>query len=310
MIKELTQKQKEMTTVYRDLGIKIGFSTHDESTFDLDKIFELTNKHRVLCGIAPAKNMFYADSPHAAYKVIKDKGATLSSALYGNLDINWLNYYNFYMVELGLVKETEKIVHLLELTKYVGWMWMSGDCTVITKKPIEINTYIGDLGFTDVEGKESTFKSPILHNLNGPSIVYADGVELYHLWNTRIPEELSWVVKDIELDIKRVMRIENTDIRALALKKMGIEKAFDKVDKEVLSTKTFEVGGKYELYSVDFGGDEREIYLKMVCPSKGTTHIEGVDPSCKTVDQALGYSMYEDNWESPDYVYTEPLVQS
>lgn len=310
MITELTDKQKEMTTVYRDKGIEIGFSVHDEATFDTQKIGELINKHRVMCGVPEAEVMYVADSPAQAFAKIKPLGATLDSALYGNLDISWLNYYNYYRQELGLVKETEKIVHLLELTKYVGWMWMTSDCIVITKKPVEINTYQGELTGVDIEGNPTTFPSPILHNLNGPSIKYADGFSIYHLWGYHIPEQYAWVVTQSELDIKEVMRIENADIRSLALKKIGIDKAFDVVDKKIIHEKTYSKGGAYSLFSVDFGGETPETYLRMVCPSKGSVHIEGVDPRCQTVDQALGYRTYAFGWESPEFKYLEPYAQS
>lgn len=308
MITKLIDKQKEATKLYRELGIKIGFSTHDEESFNPELIKELTDKHRVMCGIPAAKNLYVADSP---FKVVKQVSSlSMSDSLAGNLDIHWLNFYNYFRVELGLVEQTEKIVHLLELTKYVGYMWMNTDSTIITKKPTKIVTYTGDASFVDVDGKEGTYKTPILHNLTGPSIEYLDGYKLYHLWGRSIPEDLEWIVTDTELDVKKVMRIPNTDIRTLALKKIGVEKAFDNIDKEVLHTKTFLVGGDYTLYSVDFGGDTREVYLKMQCPSKKSVHIEGVHPDCKTVDQALGYSMFEDGWEDPNFVYIEPLVQS
>jgi hypothetical protein len=105
------------------------------------------------------------------------------------------------------------------------------------------------------------------------------------------------------------MRIENTDIKSLALKKIGVERAFDKLERNTLDQKTFPIGGDYELFAVDFGSGE-ERYLSMTCPSKGQRHVEGVHPDCKTVDQALGWSMYEDRWDQEGYQYEEPAQQS
>jgi hypothetical protein len=43
-------------------------------------------------------------------------------------------------------------------------------------------------------------------------------------------------------------------------------------------------------------------YLKMVNPSIGTFHVEGVDPQCATVEQAL-------NWRNSDwFTHAEQLT--
>ena len=320
MIKELTENQIAMLAKYRDMGIEIGYSTHNEKTFDENLIREITDKHRVLCDQKKAENFFVFDSPKQAIEEMRKKTGSsdlnASNALYGNLDIYWLNFYNFFRVELGLMEQTEKMVHLLELTKHCGWMWFFENATIVTKKPVEVNTMMVDKPFTDYDGVQKTFRAPALHNLDGPSMRYADGFSTYHFWEYHIPGTEAWVATTPadKLDVKKVMRIKNTDLRSLALKKIGIEKVFDKVESTLLHEKTLPVGGKYELFEVDFGTGP-EVYLKMRCPSKGEVHIEGVPPDCRTVDMALGWRDSANTyitipWDNLDFNYEEAPLQT
>jgi len=47
--------------------------------------------------------------------------------------------------------------------------------------------------------------------------------------------------------------------------------------------------GDYELLLIDIGDERKRPYLKMLNPSIGTWHVEGVHPHCKTVEQALNW---------------------
>jgi len=303
---KLTEEQKELLPMYRDKGIEIGFSVHDPDNFPTEKIHELINAHRKMCGVPETKDLYLAESPYQVVAKLGKTGVSVSNALYGNHDIHWLQFYSFFRHECELTEQTEKIKYLLELTKYVGWMWMCSEYSIICKKPVEIHTIPGKIA-----NDHGEFDSPILHNLDGMSQKYADGMGTYHLWGTRIPDDLSWVITTPaeELDMKKVMRIKDTDIKSLVLKKIGINRAFEKLDKQIIHEKTFQIGGEYMLFEVDFGnGPER--YLKMQCPSKKDYHIEGVARECETVDQARGWRTYHTAWNQPGFVYPEPEVQT
>jgi hypothetical protein len=162
-------------------------------------------------------------------------------------------------------------------------------------------------------GKPDTFVAPALHNLSGPSMVYADGYSLYHLWEYHIQEpEYHWIATTPadQMKMKDVMRIKNTDLKSLALKKIGIERAYEKMDTTTVHEKTFKVGGHYTLFDVDFGGGP-ERYLRMKCPSKGEVHIEGVPTDCPTVDHARQWRVFgEMNFNDKSFTYVEPKVQT
>jgi len=275
-IESLTEAQTAALADYRRIGIEIGLATGPD--FDQALVRELTDNHREICDVAKATNFLVYDSPNAAIKA--HPACTPTNALYGQHDISWLIYYQFYRAELN-VTGLDKIKYLLELAKHVGWMWMSSDTTIVTRRPKELNMIPKPVG-------DETIK--VLHNYNGPAVLYADGWAVYAMNGTRIPKEYHHLVdkKASEIDVKEVMAIKNTEIRTEFLKKIGIEKAFESLQKTKLDAQTFETGGTYELFQVVFG-DRQRIYLRGECPSNSEPFFEAVHPDCRTVAEGLHF---------------------
>lgn len=321
-IKELTPAQIALFPRYIEEGIAIGLATEggkEGEPFDAEEVRRLTDEHRVLCGLQPATFFFVEDSPFAVIQ--KYKGTRQSNALYGQHDISWLMFNQFFRRECGLLKETEKTVKLFELAKRTGWMWMSSNATVVTLRPTEIH-----LKETATVLSPSSLRLKVLHNESDMALKYRDGTGIYALNGTRIPEEFSWIVTTPAegLNPKEVMRISNTTVRTEAIKKFGIERLADKLGKKVLHTDEVfiparlteyydeETGefvpsvipdtiSKYNLVSVRLGGEER-IYLEGSCPSSGSPFFEAVHPECRTVGAALNWREREilvDGYEPP-----------
>jgi hypothetical protein len=74
----------------------------------------------------------------------------------------------------------------------------------------------------------------------------------------------------------------NAEDRMKIVKVNGIKKIYEICDAQVVDKK-----GNYELINLDLGKKEYRPYLKMVNPSTGEYHIEGIHPDCKTVDAAI-----------------------
>ena len=68
-----------------------------------------------------------------------------------------------------------------------------------------------------------------------------------------------------------------------------------------LGAKVADRQGDYELLLLDLGDKRNRPYLKMLNPSIGTWHVEGVHPDCATVEQAL-------NWRNQTDVKPEVLT--
>jgi hypothetical protein len=313
--KEITLTPELIEALYRwrDMSIGIGLAS-GTGEMDEKRVMELTQAHRKMCDIPEAKYFAVADSPMQAKRILGNKGINESNALYGNQDTHWVNHYNFYRCELGLIKETEKIVYLAELCKHVSWMWMNTEATIVCHLPTKVHTYMGKRTFRDHEGKMAEFDCPIPHNPNGKSFEWKDGEGIYHLFGITIPNRYGWIVdtpKD-QLDARKIIGIKDVDIRSAAIRMLGPSNFKDSLNKKKRHTKTFPIGGNYVLWDVNFGDsrspDVRR-YLEGVCPSKGEVFFECVDPACETVDQANFWRLFE-RVPPKNYQWVEPRVQS
>src|SRR5690606_27669492 len=84
-----------------------------------------------------------------------------------------------------------------------------------------------------------------------------------------------------------ILAEKNVDVRALIIKKIGIEKTIEILGATVLDTMSCDKGGDYELLMVDLlGRGNASPYLKMKNRSVDAWHIEGVSKSDKTVEDA------------------------
>jgi len=122
------------------------------------------------------------------------------------------------------------------------------------------------------------------HCDDGPSHEWRDGWKLYHLNGVRMKE---WHVMTPaeQLDPVRVMKEINVEVRRELIRKMGVELLLSSLPHRILDTK-----GNYQVLSVDFPDllqDAR--YLKMLNPSIGVWHMEGVERECDTVQKALNW---------------------
>lgn len=295
-IEKLTREQEAILPEYAKKGIEIGMQTGAD--FDEKLVFDLIDKHRVMRGLNKTVEFEVFDSPLAATEQVP--GIMPSNALYGQHDISWLMNYAFFRVELGLTKETEQIVYLLELAKHVGWMWFGRTITIVTRRPVELHTIP-----TKVRRDGGEVRTlHVLHNPTDMAVKYRDGKGLYALYGTRLTNDFIWLVTEHgKYDIKDILKIKNVEMRTLGLRVLGPD-ALISVGKKVHSW-TSSIGGDYILYEMDLGGRKRR-YLKGSCPSKGAPFCEGVPPTTKTCQEALA-------WREVDVyngAYCEPLVRT
>ncbi len=301
ILTKLTKKQEEKLAHYLEEGLKIGRATGGE--IDIDFVHELINSHRQLCNIPPAKEVVLYDSPRAAIRA--EQGLTPSNALYGQHDISWLQTYQFFRTECGWKEETKWIVYLYELAKITGWIWLTPTKNIVTRRPETISlVQRGWETFTDTDGKDVQIPNMVLHNENGPSLSYRDGFSLYCLDGMLLDAKDEWIVTTPadKLKAEDILKINNTEIRSAAMRKIGIEHMLDKLDNKVLNKKKSKTGGNYVLYEVRFPDGLVTKQLGMTCPSSGKFHLEEVHTDCEIVNQAL-------NWrerESLSKIYKEP----
>ena len=177
--------------------------------------------------------------------------------------VYWLSFYD-YFIEIGII-EGEGLRGLMELSKCCGFYSLYDDVVIFQHRPERISLRDG-----------------VLHNEKESAIRYRGGrLEIYCLNGVRVPE---WLVltKAEELDPRRILEIENVQIRAEFVRKVGIDRVCYKLGRSVDKV------GDYELILVDFGDKRDRPYLKMRNPSvEELWHVEGVHPSCVDVRSAL-----------------------
>ena len=77
---------------------------------------------------------------------------------------------------------------------------------------------------------------------------------------------------------------QNAEVRREIVRKIGIELVCQR-----LGAKTLDEYGDYELITLELQDGRPRPYLKMLNPSIGTYHVEGVEPGITTVEQALNW---------------------
>lgn len=107
-----------------------------------------------------------------------------------------------------------------------------------------------------------------------------------------MPKEIMSQAKDKVLP-KDILQLKNAEQRMQGMKYIGLGKFFDSLTKKVVDKKD-----DYELLLIDHEGEQCE-YLKMVNPSTGEIHLEGIQPGLKTVDQALAWRNGLEYWINP-----------
>jgi len=123
----------------------------------------------------------------------------------------------------------------------------------------------------------------LLHCDGSPAVVFRDGCAVWALNGVAVPQWLGETAAD-EINPRRVVQITNAEIRREFIRKVGMDKICD-----ALQARCIDRQGDYELLLLALGSGQLRPYLKMLNPSIGTWHVEGVAPTCRTVAQALAW---------------------
>jgi hypothetical protein len=124
-----------------------------------------------------------------------------------------------------------------------------------------------------------------LHSDSGAAFISGEE-EFFFLHGLNLgSENAKWVTTPAEkLDPQEILAIPNVDLRREMIRKKGIEQLLDGLFSRILDTQ-----GNYTLYSVLLGRDTASAcnFLKMLNPSIGVWHMEGVPNNIRTVRDAL-----------------------
>lgn len=287
MIDKFTKEQEEHLVVVRDKYLKIGLSTEpftNQQAIDFAKRFqkELGREYTATVVMPGIIHAWYATCLLACGGDIQNQVDNLIWPAYpaqGHLCSSWLAYYD-YMKFLGVKFEcNSKLFDLLfESSKFGNIYSLENGFVIISQKPSKL-----------------CFKNKVLHCETGPAWEYADGTKGYSLNSVIVPQELV-ETKSEDLDCNKFISLQNAEVRREFIRKIGIERLCIKLGSKILDRQ-----GTYELHEIDLkGATGKWPYLKMLNPSIGIWHMECVDKSCSTVEQAL-------NWRNHG-IGTKPVI--
>lgn len=305
-IEKLTPEQEAKFPEYVQKWTSIGLSTKKEG--DREKANTIIDKVYEYADLVPPKHKIWVDNPlHGAFLAhfveefqefvvanqndipaciahIKSKKSQeeldrvrgdLASPCFGCHDANWLGFYDFFLTELK-VEGVEKLRGLIEISNYVGWFWPFTEVVILSDKPEQIHV-----------------KDNQLHCIDGPAVKYGPEFEIFALNGVRVPKELVMTPAD-KLDAHLILTETNAEVRREIVRKIGTTRMITD-----LGGKVIDKMDDYELVTLDLGDGRRRPYLKMLNPSLGTIHVEGVSPECETVKAALAFRNGMTEYEKP-----------
>lgn len=289
MIKELTQKQIDAIPKYVDSWVKIGLTTKPMSESDASIDFGLFQT-KILERKTPAPVVLF-DSPLECWIAVnlikndaniksseihkkvanqlsgKDKKIKLADFVYPYYDCQfWASffaYYDFFKNECGI--ELNDNYEILKKTVMYGMVFPLNELCIVCQPPTIIKKNANGL-----------------HCENGPALSYNGHNEIYAL-NGVIMKKEHVMTPASKIKGSDIMAETNVEVRRELIRKVGIERLLETTSHKVLDKKD-----NYELLSLDLTDELKNCkYLKMINPSVGCYHVEGVDPSINTVDAAL-----------------------
>lgn len=281
MINDLTPEQKAAMPKYVEKWLKIGTCV-DTMDPELAKSIVVYLYEKLLK--KPVPEIVLCKSPKDAWNQVCERAGKKMDFVWpyldGQFNVAFFAFYDFFNLECN-VQYGEH------------WDWYKSTANIGPVFPFENVCFVSDrpqeLHFIGGETNKQ------LHNDKGPSILYRDGYATYTLNGVAVPKWLVETPRE-ELDCKKLLTTTNAEIRREFVRKAGIEKVCKDLNAQVVDARD-----EYELLMLDLGDGRTRPYLKMINPSIGTYHIEGVHPDCKTVDDAIKFRNKTD---------VEPLVKT
>lgn len=279
MITKLTEKQIEKMYEYRDEGIKIA---RDTTPINHSKLEEDVKSLYSECGLNSDLNFKYYPFFEEFFKDSSIYSSIYSSIWWGQYNINWLKYYEYYNNVIGFKVKNQKLLNLLiSISKNSHILFFFKDLVVVIERPVRI----------EMEGNQ-------LHSFNKMAVEYSNGNGFYLCHNVKMPEKYIKTPSD-KISVNTILKEENVEVRRELLRKVGIENFIAKSKAKVLDSLD-----DYVLYKVKLGKDKFGNYLKMKNPSLDNTfHFEGVSNECDTVEKALA-------WRDSEVEYIKPISLS
>ncbi len=271
-IEKLTKEQESKFQEYVKKWLKIGLNT---DRIDKKEASKAVDNAYINAGLKPPKNKIFVKSVSEGTKEVKKIGDYVYP-LYGSMDAGWLSFYDYFISETN-VKDCEKIIGLLEVSKTCGWVWVFENTAIITDRPSLIK-------FDD---------NKRLHSETGPAIQYVDGTCIYCWHGVKIPGD--WIKNKHLLLPQDALKIVNMDQRKAACEILGWNNIIKQLKGKIVDkNKDPQIG---TLIECEIPGVGKEKFLQVTCGT-GRQFSLIVPPNMKTAIEANAWTY---NLEADEY---------
>lgn len=213
-----------------------------------------------------------------------------SCYFWGQQGYYWVSFYRFCR-EIGVkypLQQDEMLDIWTDIADYGHWWWATKSICILSERPIKM-----------------LFEGNKLHAMNEAAVQYKDGYKQYFINGINVPE---WLVNtpSHELKVEDCLGISNVEIRAQAVKKLGLLK-LEKVGYLIEETKG---DNSYKLLDMrDMFKGRYTPLLIMNNPSVPLLkHAEWVDRDCKTIRQAINWRKYGEISKKKDVEWTPYIL--
>lgn len=268
MITSLTKEQTDKFDWYVKKYTELGLTTTQMTLEEAEKDFK-DFQTEILQRKNPAPVSLYKSPTECWARVQEIKKTKNMKFIWPYFDCqfwaDWFGFYDYMKNELGIKYSCDKEYEILKRCQRYGMVFPLDEECIVCQPPTLMKTN----------------KSGI-HCENGPATVYSDDTKIYAL-NGVIMDKKYVMAESHEISPEDILKEKNVEVRRELLRKVGIESMFERLPHKLLDKRD-----EYELYSVDLNDTIKNAkYLKMTNPSIGVFHMEGVDPGCDTVKDAL-----------------------
>jgi len=264
MLNKLSKNQEELKIKIKEEWINYCLSGNSELNYEdaelgIKFIYDKIKKPKPL--------IMVADSPIAGIAIAKLFGSKEKNTSYFGCgyDSGWVSFYD-YFTRIGVL-QNEDFNKLNIFVKSGAWdtLFFEKLCILI-RRPISV--------IKNEKGQ--------LHNPHGKSVEFRDKWGIYCLNGVRMKEDHVMLPAE-KIDVQEIIKEQNTEVRRELIRKIGIERFILKTDSKVLDKH-----GDYELISIKLSEEVPDArYLKMLNPSIGVWHVEGVEGD--TIEEAINF---------------------
>jgi len=175
-----------------------------------------------------------------------------------------------------------------QTVEHACWWWPHREYVVVSEHPTAI--HLESAGGSDRKR---------LHCQTGMAVEFGDGWGVWSWHGVRVNEQI--IMRPDTLTPEQIAKEKNAQVRQVMVERIGIERVCQMFKARCVDRRTVrgaipfkadensEIERPYELLMLNIGDGRERPYLKMLNPSVGVWHVEGVHPNCQTVQQALNW---------------------